>query len=158
MIDTILLDAVDNARLLGLFKTFCESNMDTESRRRIRNILSLSKNQNYTIKEIIRREQKTELTDMESKRMLELIIAFLNKTSFRTPIEKDLKEKLLISQNFKCAICNCDINIKAHADHIVPFKYVGDSLKNNWQLLCEHCNGAKSDSLDYQIKFLLKLL
>ena len=158
MLDTMLLDAVSTARILGLFKTFCEANIEHENQRKIRNILSMSKNKHQTIKEIFKREQKVELSDAESNRMLELITAFLNKTSFRTPIDRQLKEKILHEQKNKCAICNCEIDIRAHADHIVPFKYVGDCLENNWQLLCEHCNEAKNDSLDYQIKYLLKLL
>ncbi|MBQ6135607.1 MAG: HNH endonuclease [Bacilli bacterium] len=158
MLDTMLLDAVDTARLLGLFKTFCENNAGHESQRKIRNILSMSKNKQNTIIEIFRREQKIELNDVESERMLELVKAFLNKTSYRTPIDREVKERLLNEQKQKCAICNCEIDIRAHADHIVPFKYVGDCLEDNWQLLCEHCNEAKNDSLDYQIKYLLKLL
>lgn len=157
MLDTILLSAVDNARILGIFKTFCEANNSSTSLKRLRNILSLSKNKPNTIKEIIKRELKVELTDYEALRMCDLITAFLNKSNFRKTIEDSLKNKLLIDQNSKCAICGCDINIRAHADHIVPFKYVGDCLENNWQLLCEHCNEAKNASLDYQIRYLLKL-
>jgi len=158
MLSSTLFDMVDTARILGIFKTFCESNNTNEAQRKLRNILMLSKNKTYTIKEIIRREQKVELKEEEAERMNELITAFLNKSNFRKPIEERLKEKLLVKQHNKCAICNCEISIKAHADHIVPFKYVGDSLDDNWQLLCEHCNEAKNDSLDYQIRYLLKLL
>lgn len=158
MLNTELIKTVDNARILGLFKTFCENNANAEAQRRIRNILAKSKDDKNTVKEIIKREQKVILSDFESERMLVLVNAFLKKKSFRTSIKKELKERLLIIQNYKCAICNCDIDISSHADHIVPFKYVGDYLEDNWQLLCKHCNEAKNDSLDYQIKYLLKLL
>lgn len=69
-----------------------------------------------------------------------------------------MKNSLLITQNHKCAICNIMINESAPADHIVPFKYVGDELSDNIQMLCKKCNEKKSDSIDYQIRFLLKLV
>ena len=137
MIETELFNAVADARVLGIFKTFCENITSSESKRRLKNILSLSSKKEKTIGEIILREQKVELSNSESIRMLELINAFLNKNSFRKPIEKELKKKLLVAQDCRCAICKEYIDISSHADHIVPFKYVGDCLKDNWQLLCQ---------------------
>ena len=136
---------------------FFEKNNTPQLKSRLRNILFRSKNKEYTIQEIFKREYKKYLTKEDAKRMTELIIAFLNKSSFRKPIDIYLKEELLIKQDYKCAFCLKKIDIKAHSDHIIPFKYVGDCLQNNWQLLCEHCNKSKNDSLEYQIKILLNL-
>lgn len=158
MLDIKLINAVEEARILGIFKAFCENNDSVELKARIRNILAISKNPINTIKEIIKREQKILLNELESKRVYELILAFLNKKSFRSSIDKETKASMLITQKHKCAICDCNIDTNYHLDHIVPFKYVGDNLENNLQLLCQKCNEAKKDSLDYQIKYLLKLI
>ena len=32
-----------------------------------------------------------------------------------------------------------------HVDHIVPWDYVGDELKNNKRVLCAACNRKKSN-------------
>lgn len=158
MIDIVLSEEIENVKVLGIFKTFCKTHEKQDDIKRIRNILSLSKNKEKTVVELIKREQNVELNKSESLRMLELIKAFINKSSYRKPIEPLLKEKLLKQQECKCAICKTNIDINAHSDHIVPFKYVGDCLENNWQLLCQRCNEAKNDSLDYQIRYILKLL
>ena len=157
MLDNILINKVSTARLLGIFKTICLENKNLIDQQKLRNILYRSKDRVFTIKEIVRRNQKIELTDAEYERLLELIEAFLNKKTYRKPIDINLKRNLLVKQNCKCAICSKNIDINSHADHIIPFKYVGDCLVNNWQLLCEHCNEAKNSSLDYEIKYLLKL-
>lgn len=158
MLGDELLNAINEARLLGIFKNFYDNNNDYQEKKKIRNVLALSKNKKYTIIEIIKREQKVELKDIEAERMLQYIIAFLNKKDFRISIDEKRKNRLLKKQHYKCAICSCDISEKSHTDHIVPFKYVGDCLENNLQMLCKHCNEAKNDSLDYQIRFLLKLI
>ena len=157
MLDTNLINEFYNIRILGIFKTFCEANDNSRNRKRLRNIMTLSQNKTNTIKEIFKREYRIELNESEALRMNDLIKAFLNKSNYRKSITNSLKTKLLENQKRKCAICSCNIDIRAHADHIVPFKYVGDCLENNWQLLCKHCNEAKNDSLDYQIRHLLRL-
>lgn len=153
-----LKDAIDTARLLGIFKDICMNNLDVASKSRLRNILYNSSNKVEMIKKMVANNYNETLDDMDCKKLIELIEAFLNKMSFRKIIHKSVKEDLLLKQENKCAICNCDIDITAHADHIVPFKYVGDELENNLQMLCRDCNEKKKTSLDYQIRYLLKLL
>lgn len=70
-----IINAVATAKLLGIFKSFCESNNDTVSRNKIRNIISISKDKKNSVREIIKREQKEDLNDSEAERMLELIFA-----------------------------------------------------------------------------------
>ena len=155
MTETIVKE-INEVKVLVTFKEFCKSYEDR--RYQLRNILAYSKDKTRSIFEIVKREQNIELKDDECNRMAELVEAFLNKSEFRKPISKAEKEFLLIKQQNKCALCECLLDDKYHADHIIPFKYVGDELKNNWQMLCPHCNEKKSDSLDYQIRFLLKLI
>lgn len=151
-----LTTAIEEAKILGKFKSFCEKNENPSSQNRLRNIISRTQNKENTIKSIFINEMKMELTDEQAERMLELVVAFLKKSNFRKPIPASVKTELLRKQNYKCNFCDCKINLSDHADHIVPFKYVGDELQNNLQMLCSHCNKSKSSNIDYEIKMLLR--
>ncbi len=142
--------------LLSLFKSFFEKNYSKESRQRLRNIYRRSNNHFVTTKNLILNVMHEELSEDETKKIYPLIIAFLNKNSHRKPIPDTVKISLLNTQNYKCAICGNDIDLHAHVDHRVPFKYVGDELKDNYQMLCTTCNLKKNASIDFQIRFLLK--
>lgn len=125
---------------------------------KLRNIYSFSKDKLATTKGLIYTRYHIDLSEADGVRMYDLIYSFLCKSTIRKPIDIELSKKLLVIQNNECAICHCTIKSKYHTDHIVPFKYVGDELRNNLQILCQHCNNKKSQGLDYQIKYLLKLL
>ena len=153
-----ILNAIDEARILGIFKKFCETNSSSDSKLKLRNIYASSNDKITTTIKLIGHEQNLNLSYDTASRLYELITAFLKKSNFRKPLSNDEKIELLSKQKRKCAICGCDLQSTYHADHIVPFKYVGDELENNWQLLCSYCNERKSDSIDYQIKYLLNLI
>lgn len=147
---------IQEVLLLSLFKSFCEKNDSRESRQRLRNIFSRSHNHLETTKNLILNEIHEELSEDETKKIYPMIMAFLNKKSHRKPIPDTIKTSLLKAQKYKCAICGKDIDLHAHADHTVPFKYVGDELEDNFQMLCTNCNLKKNASIDFQIRFLLK--
>ncbi|WP_022778283.1 HNH endonuclease [Butyrivibrio sp. AE3009] len=155
-----LLSAVEEAQTLGYFKSFCDKNCSPSAKQRIRNIISRASNKSSCIKGLFKNEINVDLTDSQTDWMLSLVTAFINKSTYRKAISDQTKVQLLKSQTYKCNICNATINIHAHADHIVPFKYVGDELNenHNLQMLCSKCNEAKNASIDYQIKYLLKLV
>ena len=148
---------IDNTRLLGYFKKMCDS-FDTAGKCRLKNIYAFTLNKNITTKNIVKNQFGIELGDEDCERLYELIQAHLNKSSFRKQLSYCEKNMLLLDQNYKCAICGKDIHNNFHADHIIPFKYVGDELNNNWQMLCSNCNKQKNDSFDYQIRLFLNLL
>lgn len=78
--------------------------------------------------------------------MAECIKAFFLKSDNRRAIELDEKKRLLHKQDHRCAICGEPISEKnIHIDHIIPWDYVGDNLKNNLQGLCPDCNLKKSN-------------
>lgn len=154
----ILLNSLKEAHILGIFKNICEDYLQASERNKLRNMIAISTNKTCTIKSIVMRKYNIEVDDYESTRLLELIQAFLHKSDYRKAVSKEIKEKLLIEQNYKCSFCGRSIDISAPADHIVPFKYVGDCLKDNLQMLCSKCNDKKNDSLDYQVRFLLNLV
>ncbi len=155
-----LLSAIEEAQLLGYFKSFCDKNNSAKDKQRIRNITFYASNKTLCIANLFKNEVNADLSEDQAIRMEQLVTAFLNKTTFRSTIPRETKEKLLIIQHNKCAICNKEIDIHAHADHIIPFKYVGDELNehHNLQMLCSRCNESKNASIDYQIRYLLKLV
>lgn len=155
MIDNNLLSAIQEAKLLGIFKKFCEKNNSIDAIRRLRNIFNNSVNISQTVNNLLKNDQGVNLTNNEISRMIELIQAFLKKSTIRKDIPIDVRRALLNYQNGKCKICGKDIDLSGHADHIVPFKYVGDELHDNIQMLCTHCNEQKNASIDYQVRYLL---
>ena len=157
-LDEKINNSIHEAIFLSYFKAFCQKNSNSQRKRRVRNILSNSNNKCDCIYNIFKNELSVEFNKKESSRMLELVTAYLNKSTYRKKIPQSIKHKLLDSQDFKCSICGAEIDIDSHADHIIPFKLVGDELKNNLQMLCEKCNSSKNASIDYQIRFLLKLI
>lgn len=153
-----LLSAVDEAVFLGMFKLFCEKNSNAEAKRRIRNILSRSTDKRAAVSAIFLYEMKVSLTEGECNRMLLLVEAFLSKNQYRKYITKTEKMEMLNRQNYRCRFCKREIDLSAHADHIIPFKLVGDELENNLQMLCERCNKAKKESIDYEVRNLLHIV
>ena len=62
-------------------------------------------------------------------------------------VTKQFIEWLFIVQDYKCKICNCDITIKYHIDHIYPLSKWGKHISINIQLLCPLCNLQKHDKV-----------
>ena len=153
-----VIDARDEAILLGVFKSFCNKYSEIAKKERLKKILSYTPNRSETVINIFKNEFNHSLNQEENLRMEALVMAFINKSTCRKQIDSFQKLYLLSAQKNKCAICGTPIDIHAHADHIVPFKYVGDELEDNLQMLCAHCNESKNASIDYQIRFLLKLV
>lgn len=156
--DKEMIKSLDEAKLLGIFKSICDNNSTSAERKKLQNILFFSSDKKHTIKLIVHRNYNAELTDSECEKLLILLDAYFKKNKYRKSLDMNQKKKMLIAQDNRCAICNCKILHEYHADHIIPFKYVGDVLKNNWQILCPHCNEKKSANMDYQIKYLLNLI
>ncbi len=156
--DLKLHNHIQEAILLGWFKTFCDRNASQTMQRRLRNIYSNSTDFIMTTKNIFINIGFSDISNDNAIRLYELIIAFLAKSPYRKNIPDSIKNQLLAIQKGKCAICNNTIDIHDHVDHIVPFKYVGDELKNNYQLLCSNCNLKKNANIDFQIRYLLKTL
>lgn len=152
-----LTNAIQEAKTFGLFRAFYEKKSTKDAQQRMRTIYSRTNNPIETTKNIFNNEFGETLSDSDADRLFILITSFLKRSIYRKSNNDSLKKYLLQNQSHHCAICECNIDIHSHIDHIVPFKYVGDELDNNLQMLCTDCNLKKNASLDYQIKFLLKL-
>lgn len=86
----------------------------------------------------------------------EWLLAFYRKKEHRIIYPEKIRRDLLHQQQGRCAICGCPIDIKSELDHIIPWKYVGDELEDNLQLLCFKCNRSKKASPLYQLRMLLR--
>ena len=108
-----------------------------------------------TMKSIILKEMKITLSDVQTERILTLFKAYFRKNSRRTKL--NVSEDLFRRQNGKCNICHCDINVSSCIDHVIPFKYVGDQLDNNYQLLCYKCNQSKKANIFYELIYFVSI-
>ncbi len=151
-----LRSSIQEVILLSMFKSFCEKNSSVPSQQRLRNIYQYSPNPIETTRNLIINELGERVSIDDATKLYPLLLAFLKKKPIRKTIADNEKHNLLKKQGNKCSICGKPIDIHAHADHIVPFKYVGDELEDNLQMLCSDCNLKKNASIDYQIRFLLK--
>ena len=87
-----------------------------------------------------------ELSEEDLLWMNNCIKAFLDKKEKREYIPDTVKSMLLEKQGYRCAICGDKIDRNTvHIDHIIPWDYVGDELKDNYQALCSDCNFHKSN-------------
>ncbi len=153
-----IISALQEATTLGIFKRFCEKNKAPFEQKRLRNIYSATSDTLATTKNLIKNELCEDLDTEQATRMMELISAYLKKSQFRKTITDSEKRTMLDKQDSRCAICGKAIGLNGHADHIVPFKYVGDELDNNLQMLCSDCNLKKNASIDFQIRYYLGLI
>lgn len=152
-------DAAETAGLLGAFKKFCDHlTKNPVYAQNIRSLLHRSTDRTRTIMRIFEDRFQFSLSPQQAERMLELVEAFFSKKSYRLPIPQTVRLQLLDQQGNKCAFCGCDVGDHDPVDHIVPFKYVGDELQDNYQVLCSLCNSRKNARMDYQIRFLLQLV
>ncbi len=150
-----VLSAVDEAIVLQHFKTFCDRYSSAKDRQRLRNILYRSPSIENSVKNIFK-NLDIELPADECRRMCELVTAFLRKSPYRSSVDDFERKVLLKKQNYKCGICGEPVDIRAHVDHIVPFKYVGDKLADNFQILCPQCNLSKNENMDYEVRYLIR--
>lgn len=51
---------------------------------------------------------------------------------------------LLVIQDFKCALCGCELSECFDCDHIVPVSLGGETVVSNMQALCKPCHKDKT--------------
>lgn len=142
--------------ILGIFEAICKDikkyNKKIEEKERYRkNPDKLS-----AIKMLVRRYANCILSDEEYEVLQEYFNAYFSKDNRRKIFDNSYKLQLLKKQDAKCSICNKHISIDcSHLDHIIPWEYVGDELKNNYQMLCDTCNLRKGSSTYFEISMTL---
>jgi 5-methylcytosine-specific restriction endonuclease McrA len=54
------------------------------------------------------------------------------------------RDMLAILQDFRCAICGCELPDRFECDHLVPFSEGGATTLQNLQALCPICHSGKT--------------
>jgi HNH endonuclease len=89
---------------------------------------------------VLKREKRlsklSQLVKMDNK---------IQKASRREPILDEVKMFVWRRDAGQCVQCGSKENLEF--DHIIPFSKGGSNTARNLQLLCEHCNRSKSDSI-----------
>ena len=142
--------------LLGVFEALCKDIRKNDAwvveRERYRRYT----NKTVAAKIIVSNYVGCILPDEAYVRMADLLSAFFSTGDSRKQFDLGYREKLVNSQGKKCAICKKDISVSnSHLDHIVPWDYVGDCLKENYQMLCETCNTRKGKSTSFELSMML---
>ncbi|MFS8189163.1 HNH endonuclease [Rossellomorea marisflavi] len=107
----------------------------------------------FVLKDLIGEFSEITLLDYQASKILLFLKAYYNKSNTRTPLLAEDKISILNNQNETCIFCTSKISINnAHFDHIIAFKWVGDSLENNFQALCQTCNLEKNTNPYYYLK------
>ena len=135
-------------------------NRDQSLKMELRKLFRQTKNKNDTVKWIVEQNFGYSMDSSETHYFQMLLEAHFKMTGARKKITNLEKEDLYKKQQGRCASCGEELGVdysKIHADHIVPWKYVGDELKNNLQLLCCDCNESKSCNTNYMFLKLIGL-
>ncbi len=147
--------------LLNIFQSICsKANNELDYKKHILTLFRQSTCLTDTIKAIVERECKYELSDEDVEIMLPWFQAYRRKSDKRKSIPLALKQELYKKQNGLCAVCEQKLVknwSEVHVDHIIPWVLVGDELENNYQVLCETCNKCKNSKIDYIFKKMIKL-
>lgn len=149
--------------LLSMFKKICVRMENNESfKKSIRQLFRESYDKNLTSKIIIEKNFDVNISKDDSKLLSSWFEANLMKQNHRNSkfTSLEVKKKLFDIQNGICASCGEKLGTdmsKIHVDHIIPFKLVGDELKDNYQDLCDTCNECKSAKIDFIFKKMINI-
>ena len=142
--------------VIGVFAAIC-SDIDKEGKQKRITERTLFRNAINPIagaKQIIKRYTGCVFSETEYSRLADLFCAYFQKDNDREEESESYKKMLLEKQKNCCAICKAPLT-NPHLDHIVPFKYVGNQLPNNYQMLCETCNTRKGKSVIFELSMLM---
>ncbi len=149
------------AFLLNMFQKLCVMmSKNASTKKRIHNLYLQSFDKNTTTQLIVKSEFDYDISKDEAEMFCLWVMAFFRKSNTRKSFSLEFKRYLYEKQHGKCATCGEKLGLvwsKIHVDHIIPFKLVGDELKDNCQALCDTCNECKSARTDYIFKSMLKL-
>lgn len=107
---------------------------------------------------IMKTKYQQALSPAEAAEISMWIQAYFSRKPTRRPITAKEKSDMWSRQHGICPCCNRMMEndmSKNHADHLIPFTYVGDELKNNLRLTHAGCNLSKGSTMDYYLKVYL---
>ena len=155
-------DAYHQSFLLNIFQKLCSKmNTDDTFKLHVIKLLNQSFDQVDTMRSIVLKQYKLELSDADSRKLLLWVEAYRRKKSTRKSRSLEEKKALISKQNGFCLVCGEPLGTdysKIHIDHIIPWVLVGDELEDNYQALCSTCNECKNSKTDYLFMNMLKLI
>ena len=156
VIESELEEKLYHTLILGVFEALCKDmikcNKTTEEKERFRK----SSDKAIATKRLVSKYIGCNLSNNEHEIIAKYLHAFFSKESNRKIFDNDYKKAILKRQDHRCAICKVKIELSnSHLDHIIPFKYVGDVLSDNYQMLCETCNTRKGTATYFELSMLL---
>ena len=155
--EEVLKQKLYNTMILGVFEAICKDIKKTESKTEEKlRFMKYSGDKVAATKNIVRRYVGCNLSEIEYKKLSELLTAFFRSGDPRKKFDDNFRDVLIRKQNNKCTICGKNISLRnSHLDHIIPWDYVGDNVEDNYQMLCETCNTRKGTSTYFEISMLL---
>ena len=82
----MLLDSIEEAKILGVFKNICNDYSAPSKKNSLRNIIAFSSDKKNTVKQIVTRKYDFNIDDQQAERLVILIQAFLKKSEYRKRI------------------------------------------------------------------------
>ncbi len=145
-----------NTLLLGIFEAICKDIKKNDSFIKEKEKYRKNPDKMSSTKLLISRYLNCSLENEDYEILERYFHAFFSKDGKRAVYSDIYRNNLLKTQGYKCNICGKIIdNNSSHLDHIVPWDYVGDSLENNYQMLCDTCNTRKGSSTYFEIAMTL---
>ncbi len=152
-------DNLDNDELLhhknerlGYFVRLCNRMKQTQRfELEIRRLWRCIPNKALAVQVIMNTRFHITLNSEEALEMAEWIYAFFCKKEVRKPVSSEEKIALWQQQRGICPYCGKRMSMdmkQNHADHIIPFTYVGDELVGNLRLLHKSCNLLKGSTVE----------
>lgn len=143
--------------LLSIFEDIVVYLSEYSNRENIMNELRRFKDKKIVVNKLILDTTGMKVNSYELDKITKWLIAFIERKSSRAKVQDEEKIRLLEKQNYKCKLCEKDIDLEnSEYDHIISYKLVGDELEDNYQMLCTHCNRCKSSSILYRYIMLFK--
>lgn len=143
-------------KLQILFQKFCDRmKADRRFELEMRRLWRCFPDKPMAAATVMKTRYQQELSPAEAVEVSLWIRAFFSRKTTRRPVTAAEKLAMWDRQRGICPCCNRmmerDMD-KNHADHLIPFTYVGDELENNLRLTHAGCNLSKSSTMDYCLK------
>ncbi len=142
--------------ILGVFEVICKEMKKQHTKTIEKENFRKHRNKAIAAKIIVQRYTGCQLPSDTYIQMAELLSAHFSSGAPRKVFDDSFRNYLTSRQMSRCAICKRKITSNtAHLDHIIPWDYVGDKLKDNYQMLCETCNERKGTAAFFELSMLL---
>ena len=155
--EEVLFDALHRDVIESILSEICEYMKEGDNQYLfVKRIYYRNSNDIETIKNVVRTICHISLPEQDYIWLNKCVKAYMTKKPKRKQFSITFRQELLNKQGNKCCVCGKAIQLEdSHVDHIVPWDFVGDELKDNYQLLCSNCNLHKSNHVALAVHSLI---